>query len=69
MEKRNPFATKPRDIQTSTQLDNSDDSTDQDRANDLDLIFDNLYIGGKKAATDKARLHELGIKRILNVTC
>ena len=32
----------------------SDDSDETlDRANDLDHIFDNLYIGGKKAASDK----------------
>ena len=37
--------------------------------NDLDQIFDNLYIGGQKAATNKERLKELEIKYILNVTC
>ena len=37
--------------------------------NDLDHIFEKLYIGGKKAATNKERLKDLGIRYILNVTC
>ena len=37
--------------------------------NDLDNLFDNVWIGGKRAATDKDRLQKLGITHILNVTC
>ena len=37
--------------------------------NDLDNLFGNLWIGGKRAASDKQRLKKLGITHILNVTC
>jgi hypothetical protein len=65
--------TKVNSIKTATVFDDDTSPEDSDirpdAANDLDHIFDNLYIGGKRAATDSSRLHELGIKRILNVTC
>lgn len=38
------------------------------KVNDLDEISQNLYLGGKKASSDKERLKSLGIKHILNVT-
>ena len=37
--------------------------------NDLDNLFGNCWIGGKRAATDKERLKKIGITHILNVTC
>ena len=33
------------------------------------MILPNLLLGGEKAASNKERLIQLGVKNILNVTC
>ena len=38
-------------------------------ANDMDHIFENVFLGGKKAAMNKESLKESNINFILNVTC
>lgn len=53
----------------STKFDDEGGESIIDKQHDLDLILKYVWVGGRKAAEDKERLHKFGIVNILNVTC